>query len=388
MALPGLGINPSQAQRLRKQKYSPLGNRFKNQLQLERAANQRTYGAIHPKLQAETEEGMATRSAHRGRTQDLTQNYDYMDQQVKAAQQKAQAALDNVLATTNTSTTEAGNNLAAALARSREGSEEQANAVGGVLPAGNADQVAQAVTATGDTSLGSLGQRLGEVSSANAQGITRAALERVRALQDEAQRFGAKIGLIQKAKTGIKKEIPAVKEQERENLENAEVAKATERSREKIAKGSLHIEGRNATTAEKEAEENKRHHEAEEGISWGAIRAEKAKYKNQVAGAKNEAQKERAEAEQAKYNSGVNIFAEYMQGHKPKEVNPKDLYRNLTLAVPPAMALEIMKHTSNKRILAFVASREGGGKQTNRVPGSHPVPGAPAGPSGPVGNPG
>lgn len=361
MALPGLNINDKQKQRLKKEKYAPLGKRFPNQLELERAANRRTAGVIRPKLNALTEEGVSERQAHSGRVADLGQTYAYQGNAVDEAYAKTQEALDKVLTTSSTASTTAQQTLAAALAQSREQDLAQANAVGGVMPVGADAANQQGVAALGTSSLASLGQSVGAslASAAGAQG--RVAMGRTRALEDESQRFGAKIGQVQKAKTGVKKEIGSVKEEQREALENAELAKATERSREKIAKGSLHIEGR-------KTDEEERQHKAENDISWGAIATEKEKFQAEIEAATGEGGKKRAEAIAAKYNAGVSTFQSYLDGHKPNQVVPADLFRALTLSCSPKMALDIMAHTTNQQILAFVSKKKGGGVEKKGPP--------------------
>lgn len=356
MGIPGSKLTPDQRRRLRKEKYAPLGNRYKTQLDLERAANQRTAGVIRPKLGALTEEGVAERQAHKGRVQDLGQTYAYQDNAVRDAYAKTQEALDRVLTTSATADTTSQANLAAALAQSREANLDQANAVGGTLGEGNAAANEQAVASLGSSSLASLGQSVAAGLTSAAGGIGRVALGRTRALEDESQRFGAKIGEIQKAKTGVKKEWGSVKEEQREALENAELAKATERAREKIAKGSLNLEKRKTT-------EEEHQHDAENAIAWGAIKAEKEKFRAEIEAASGEGGKAEAEAIAAKYDAGVATFQSYLDNHKPNQVVPADLFRAITLSTNPKMALDIMSHTTNQQILAFVAKKRGGGKK-------------------------
>ncbi len=361
MALPGLKLNPKQKRRLRREKYSPLGNRFDNQLELERAANRRTAGVIRPKLNALTEEGVAERQAHGGRVGDLKEMYGYQDDAVRDAYARTQEALDRVLTTSATANATNQDTLAAALAQSRAANLDQATSVGGVLGEDNAAATQQGIAALGGSSLASLGQSVAGGLRSAAGAIGRTAVGRTRALEDEQQRHTAKIGQVQKAKTGVKKEIGGVKEEQREALENAELAKATERARQKIARGSLDLEG-------KKLEEEEEQHDEENAIAWGAIRAEKEKFRAEIEAAAGEGGKAKAEAVAAKYNAGVATFQAYLDNHKPNQVVPADLFRAITLSTNPKMALDIMSHTTNQQILAFVAKKRGAKKPTSGPP--------------------
>jgi len=343
-------LNKKQKKKLKSEKYTPLGNRFDNQLQVLRAAQRRAYGILKPKLRAETQEGIQTRQAHKGREKDISQNYEYFDNRAREAYAKASAAMDRVLSTSIAGNTASQANLQAALAQTRGEGQETAGIVGGVLPPGGAASADATAAALGATSLGSLGEAIAQGDVLGAQGIARVAQGRTRAKQDETERFTAKIGQIQKAKKEIKSEAGAVTEEQRKAIEDAEIAKATERAREKIARGSLHL-------GEREAGETERHNRATEDIAWGQIRTEKEAIQAQIEQAEaegNDAAAAKAKAEQEKYNSAVAVFSEYVQNVPGKKVDPKDLFRKLRLVVSRKLALKIMSHTTNKKIRKWI----------------------------------
>jgi hypothetical protein len=344
--------------RAKGEKYSPLGGRFSNRLQIEDAARRRAAGAVRTKLNPLREEGVTEGQAHAGRVKDLDQTYDYMDQGVQDAYAKTQSALDKLIATHVSSDQASQAALAAALASSRGANLEQANAVGGVLPTGDEAGIEQSAAATGASSLGSLAAAVGDTAQTSAAGIGRARLGRARAVEDEQQRNAAKQAQILKAKTSVKQEAPALKEEALEELENAELAKQTEKNREKIAKGSLHLEGQ-------KTDEEQRHHEAEEGIAWASIRAEKQKFQKELQVAQqegaNQSEINKIKARGEQYERGVDVFQSYFENTKPKQRNPATLFKNLTLTVSPEMALKIMEHANGPEFAAFVRTKRGGG---------------------------
>lgn len=368
--MPLFAQTKKQRARAKKEKYSPLGGRFDNRLQLEDAARRRAAGEVNTKLKPLREEGIVEGQAHAGRVQDLGQTYNYMDQGVQDAYAKTQAALDKLL-TTNVAAGETSQAaLAGALASSRQANLDQASVVGGVLPDTGEAGAQQAAAATGATSLATLGAALGDTSQTAAGGIGRARLGRARAVEDEQQRNAAKQSQILKAKTAVKQEAPALKEAALGDLENSELAKQTEKNREKIAKGSLHLEGRKTTEEEEQ-------HDAENAIAWGAIRAEKEKFQKELQLAQsegaNESKLNKIKARGEQYNRGVEIFQSYFENTKPKQRNPASLYKNLTLTVPPAMALKIMEHAGGGEFAAFVAAkRRGKGPATEGNRGAGP----------------
>ena len=74
----------------------------------------------------------------------------------------------------------------------------------------------------------------------------------------------------------------------------------------------------------------------------------------------NEAQVNKIKARGKQYNRGIEIFQSYFENTKPKQRNPPSLYKNLTLTVPPEMALKIMEHAGGGEFAAFVAAKRRG----------------------------
>lgn len=379
MALPGSKIR--HPRRLKKEKYNPLAPGIENKYQLRKSVNRRAEGNIRPKLATLNEQAVKEGQAHRGREKDLKQYYDYYQSQAQEAFNSAQEAMNQVLSTNAAATSGAQDTLLAALEASQAQDRAQATSVGGVLPEGTGEDVAAQLSAMGLENLAGLSDIGSQNARLAAGGIGRAALGRTNALQHELARFAGIQGQIRNKRTDILKELPAAREEARKDIENEELARATEREREKIARDSLKLEKRKTgveETAEerasREAAEAKRHNIATEGIAWGQIRAEKQKYQDEArevaeSGA-GQAEKEAAKAKAEQYNRGVEIFQGYFDKTKPKSYNPQTLFRNLTLAVPPNVALEIMSH-GPPRFKEFVHNKRnpnrGGGRYDREV---------------------
>lgn len=376
MAFPGSKIK--HPNKLKKEKFSPLAPGIKNKYQLRKAIQRRTEANIRPKLRAVNEQGTEEGLSHSGRKKDLAGYYDYYGTQVQDAYTKAQEAMNQVLATTAGANTGSQATMLAALESTHAGDLAQANAVGGVLPQGLGDDVAVEAAGAGNASLADLANIQSSNAGLAAGRIATAGLGRVNALSGEDARFTAIQKELRDKRGEIKEETPAAREEARKAILDEELARASEREREKIARGSLKLEG-------KKTNEEVRSNKANEAISWAAIQAEKEKFKKEVAGAGGEAEKEQAEARAEQYNRGVEIFQGYFDNTKPKSYDPKTLYRNLTLTVSPEVALKIMSH-GPPRFQEFVANRSGSKKQPSlrrkrrEHEGRVPQPGVPAGP--------
>lgn len=342
MAFPGSKIkNPN---KLKKEKFQALAPGIKNKYQLRKAIQRRTEGIIRPKLQAINEQGTEEGMSHGGRTRDLRGYYDYYGQQVQDAFQNAMAAADQVISQTAGANTDSQQNLLAALESTHADDLAQASTVGGVLPQGLGDEVALSAAGVGNASLANVANTQSQNVQAAAGRIGLAGLGRTRALESEDNRYRGIQKMLRDKRTGVKEETPAAREEARKAILDEELARASERGRQDIAKKSLKVEKRKTGVEEEAQAETKRSNEAQESISWAAIDAEKQKYRSEVEGATSEAAKEAAEARGESYNRGIEIFQGYFDKTKKKSWNPRTLYRNLTLAVPPKIALQIMQH--------------------------------------------
>lgn len=360
MALPGSKISKKEARRLRKQKFSPLKPGIKNKLQLRKAVNRRAEGVIRPKLSALNAEGVKESQAHQGRAKDLTGYYNYFQDRVGDAYNRAQEALEQVLASTAGGNEATQANFLAAMEQSRSADRAQAENVGGVLPEGLGDDVAAMAAGAGASSLANLANIQSGTAVRAAGRIGDVALGRTRALEREGSRHAASQTQLRKQRTDILKELPTAREEARKDILDEELARAAEREREKIARGTLNLDKR----AQKETERSNR---AQEAISWAGIRTERqaiqSQVRKEVESATSEAEKAAAEARGEQYNRGVEIFQRYFENTKRKAWDPATLYRNLTLAVPPEMARKIMSH-GPPRFQGYANKRGSGGKKS------------------------
>lgn len=357
MALPGGKIRKNQAQRLKKQKFNPLAPGIKNKYQFRKATERRAEGTIRPKLAAVGKLGMEEGQAHKGRVGDLQSMYGYLQNHVGEAYQKAQDALNQVLSTTVSGNQAAQSNFLAALEQSRAADRDQATTIGGVVPEGLGDDVAAMASGAGNSAVANLAQIQSGTATRAADRIGTTALGRTRALESEMGRHRAGQKVRGKERLDILKEVPTAREEARKDILDEELARASERERQKIARQSLKLEKR-------QTKETERSNKAQEAISWAGIRTERQRIQqevdDEVKGAKSEAQREAAEARGEAYNRGVEVFERYFDNTKRKSWNPQTLYRNLTLVVPPEVALSIMSHGPG-HFQQFVAKRKGKG---------------------------
>jgi hypothetical protein len=330
--------------RLRKEKFRPLAPGLENKLQLRKAINRRARGAIQPKLGEVNRTLRSENLAHQGREHDLKGMYDTYTGNVMDAYQRAQEAANQMLATSSGAIGDSQDNLVAALERSRAGDLAQATTVGGVLPEGVGDEVAAQSAGIGSSALAGLAQSLSSGVGLAANRIGTAGLARTGALEREQGRFGAKQRELRGERKEIKKELPTAREEARKAIMDEELAKASERGRQDIAKKTLKLEGRQTRVAEEHENEEERSNRANEQIAWAGIRTEKQKYRREIEEAGTGAEAEAAEAAAQRYDRGVEIFQKYFENTKPKAYKPQSLYRNLTLAVGSKTALKIMMH--------------------------------------------
>lgn len=325
------------ANRLRKEKFNPLAPGVRNKYQLRKAIGRRTQGVIRPKLNALKEQGVEEGQAHEGRMRDLSGMYNYYGDKLSSAYARASEALDKVLASTGASDQASQGALLAALEQSRAADRSQANAVGGVLPQGSGADTVTAAAGAGNASLANLANMFGQNINMAAGRIGTGALARTRGLSTEDERYAAIREKLQKERQDVKQSIPSVREEQRKNILDEELARAAERERENIARGSLHLEG-------KKQKETERSNRVQEQIAWAGIRLEKEKIQKEINGAGSEAEKEAAEARGEEYNRGVEVFQGYFEKTKPKAYDPQSLFRSLTLTTSPEVALKIMEH--------------------------------------------
>jgi hypothetical protein len=370
-------------EKLRGQKYEPLAPGIENKLQLRRSINRRAKGAIAPKLGAVNRDLQAETQAHEGRERDLTGMYDTYTTDVEDAYKKAQEAAQSLFGTSASAIGGSQANLLAALEQSRAQDLSQATTVGGVLPQGIGDEVATQAAGAGSSALAGLAASLGSGVGRAADRIGTAGLAQASARGKEQSRFLAKQQQLRGERKEVQKELPTAREEARKEIEDAELARASERNRENIARKSLNLEKRKTSNEEKQIDETQRSNEANESIAWAGIRTEKEKYRMEVEEAGSGAEQEAAEAQAQRYDRGVEVFQRYFENTKPKAYDPKSLYRNLTLAVGKDTALKIMSHGPPK-FQEFVRKRRSGGEPTGNERREHEgrtsQPGVPSGP--------
>lgn len=349
--------------RLKKQRFDPLAPDIKNKYQLRKSIKRRTQGVIRPKLNALNKQGQEETQAHKGRIRDLQGMYGYMGTKLEDAYTRASEALNRVLATTGASNEAAQAAMLAALEQSRAGDRAQASTVGGVLPAGLGDEAAAGAAGAGNAALANIANLFGQNTAMAAGRIGTGALARTRALSSEDARFEADRQQLQQARQAVRQEAPAVREEQRKNILDEELARASERGRQEIARGSLNLNEREATETEQQ-------HDRENAIAWAGIRLEKQKIQQEIAGAGSGAEKEAAEARGEQYNRGVEVFQRYFENTKKKAWDPQTLFRNLTLAVPRDVALAIMKH-GPPRFQQYSRKRSGGKRLKKKPQGPY-----------------
>jgi len=362
--------------RLKKEKFDPLAPGIKNKYQLRKSIKRRTQGVIRPKLNALNKQELEETQAHKGRTSDLQGMYGYMGTKLEDAYARASEALNRVLSTTGASNEAAQSAMLAALEQSRSGDRAQATTVGGVLPEGLGDEAAAGAAGAGNASLANIANLFGQNTAMAAGRIGTGALARTRALSSEDARFEAERQQLQQARQGVRQEAPSVREEQRKNILDEELARASESGRQDIARGSLDLN-------EREASETAQQHDRANAIAWAGINLEKQKIDRAIAGAGSDAEREAAEARGEQYNRGVEVFQRYFENTKKKGWDPQALFRNLTLAVPRDIALAIMKH-GPPRFQQYSRKRSGGkGKRKHPLKKGPPAPGEPD--SGPYG---
>lgn len=357
-------------EKLRGEEYQPLAPGIRNKLQLRRAINRRARGTLAPKLGAVNRELQAETQSHQGRTSDLEGMYETYTGNVMDAYQKAQEAAQNLFGTTTGAISDSQTNLLAALQRARTADQAQATSVGGVLPEGVGNEVAAQGVGAGGSTLAGLAASLGAGVGRSADRIGTAGLARTGALSREQGRFLAKQQALRGERKEIQKELPTAREEARKEIEDAELARASERNRESIARKSLNLEKRKTSLEEREQSETERSNRANERIAWAGIRTEKEKYRKEVEESGSGAEQEAAEARAARYDRGVEIFQRYFENTKPKAYSPRSLYSNLTLAVGKDTALKIMSH-GPPEFRRFVNIKTGNYKKHKNPPGPH-----------------
>lgn len=375
MALPGLHLSKKQRKKLKPEKFNPLSNRYGNRLEFEDEVNRITAGKVKPPLQALTQEGETTRREHAGREKRIQDVMTYYQQRVSDAYTKAQEAADHLTAVNSGVSTASQANLNAALGATRQANLDEATAVGGVLPEGVSDDVAAAQAASGTAIAGGTNSlaALGVQSAADRVGTV--GLVRTASEGQEAQEFKDLIDAIHKKRTDVKSNIGNVRAEVSKELEDAALARATERSREQIAKGALANEGKQVQIGEQEADTNqfvaqtgritadteikRLENEEEEGagqlaLGWAAIQNEKAKLHAEVKSAGSEAEREAAQARAAQYSTATEAMASYFESTPAKAQKPHALFRTITATgLGRDDAINLMLHAANPQIVAW-----------------------------------
>ena len=366
MALPGSKISKRERRRLKKKKFRPLGSSYKNRLQLRRSINRRTAGTVQSKLQPIRRDRRAEKQKHRGNVKELGQTYTWYQQQVQTAFDRAQTALNKVLATNTQGNEVVQSNLLAALEGSRAADRSQASAIGGVIPEGLGDDIAVEAAGAGSSAQANLANMFAQNTALAAGRIGTAGVGRTRALEREKRRSSGIHGGLRGERKDVEREIPSIREEHRKNILDEELAKGTERSRQAIARKSLKLEGR-------KAKEEKRSNEAGEALGWAGIRTERQKIQAEVSGAGSDAAKEKAIAKRDRFNAGVEVLSRYLENNKKESARkPAEVFRLLTLSVSRQMALRIMSHGPS-RFQQFAKKRRSGKKP--RLKKGPPAPG-------------
>lgn len=328
---------------LRGQDFAPLGPDYGNQLEYEQAIRRRTAGIIQPQLQGIRDESLQQRQAHHGRVGDLQNWYKFYLNNLRGASQGTTDALNKLISLNAGSNETAQSNLQAALNRAREIDAAQANAVGGQLRPGDSADTMLTAGALGNAGVRNLTGQFGQTEALARGRVATGALGRTRSLEDEAGRARAIFEQLRKQKHGIIQSIPQVEEQVRKDVSDEQLAKAAERARESIARGTLGVQ-------KGQLHEQVRHDKAQEGIDWAGVHNDRAAIRASAGDNATQAQQNAAKAAQAKYDSGVQLLQSYEENVKPKNINPEGLFRKLTAVVPPRVALRIMTHSGFNKI--------------------------------------
>jgi hypothetical protein len=397
--LPGAHLSKKARKKLKSEPYKPLAPDYENKGQVAAKARQIAAGKVKPEVSDLTQEGKEARRQNRGRLKQIGDVYGGTESAIKAAIANAQQAYDNYISTSNAASQAALGNLSSALGSTRDANLKQATEVGGVLPTG-----AEAPLLTSATA-GSLAQ-LGNAQSAGAIGLgpvesmgPAAAVGKAQALVAQGNKFKTLLDAIHEKRTAAKAKIgPAIAEAEKE-INAEELAKASERNREGIARGQLENEGKSVGVSEEEAKTNRYNAKTartqantasaqglkelklkarELGISkqieWAKIHNEEKQLEAAVTEAGTGAEKEAAEAVAAKYSSAVEAMLNYVGNTKPKLQQPRTLLNILMgLTTDKTEALEIMVHSGVPQMIKFAKTYLGLNKtpKQGRVGSSH-----------------
>lgn len=386
MALPGVHLSKAKRKQLKTEPYKPLAPDYENKGQVASKARQIAAGKVKPEVSSLTQEGKEARRQDRGRRKQIGTDYGGAEAQIQSAIANAQAAYDNYIATSTGGNQAALGNLTAALGSTRDANLKQATEVGGVLPTG-----AEAPLLTSATA-GSLAQ-LGQAQQAGAIGLgpvesmgPAAAVGKVGALTAEANKSKSLLDAIHEKRTAAKAKIgPAIAEAEKE-INAEELAKASERNREGIAKGQLENEGKGVKVSEQEAETSKFNAETarqeaiqkakEAGVNskiqWAAIHNETKKLEAEVEASTGAAQKEAATAKLEKNNNAVTAMTNWLANNKKEQAQqPHSLFSVLKNFMSGPEALKLMMNSGSAKcekwaktvyVTQFGSSKEKAGK--------------------------
>lgn len=383
MALSGVHLSKKKRQQLKKEPYKPLAPDYENKGQVAAKARQLAAGKVKPEVAALTQEGKEARRQNKGRMAQIGSVYGGTESAISSAIANAQAAYDHYISTSNAASQAALGNLSAALGSTRDANLKQATEVGGVLPTGGEAPLLTSATA------GSLAQ-LGGAQQAGAIGLgpveamgPAAAVGKAQALIGQGNKFKSLLDAIHEKRTTAKGKIgPAIAEAEKE-INAEELAKASERNREGIARGQLENEGKstkiagqeantnkfnastarqeanqsgatnqyNAETARKEAVQKATEAGVNKKIQWAAIHNETKKIENEVAAATGGAEKEAASAELEKRNNAITAMTNWLANNKKEQTQrPQSLFSVLKAMMSPQEALKLMTHSGSSRV--------------------------------------
>jgi hypothetical protein len=277
--------------------------------------------------------------------------YDFYTGQLANEYGQTSGALNNLIAGQQASDTASQANLAAALERSRAADRAQATTVGGPVQDGEATDVMANVYGTQQAGRQNLASTFGALT-AQAQGrIGVGQLGRLRAVESERERMQGNVNELRRQRLDVFRQRPMLREQARKAIMDEEIAKASERAKENIARGELGVsrgqlgvQRGQLALGQAELGERAREFGLTLKMDKKQLRLDRDKLNADIAAATTQSESDIAQARKDAWESGV----EYMTNIKPKQmknINPGELYDHLTQIVqlPPNLARKLLK---------------------------------------------
>jgi hypothetical protein len=200
------------------------------------------------------------------------------------------------------------------------------------------------------------------------------------AATEEGRRYNAIIKDLTNQRSDVRARLPGIREEVRQQMQNEEMQKASQRFQEGLAGKQFRLQKRGQKfqeglankqqgLAERAQGETERSNRAGEKLNWAGIRNERARIAQEVANAGTDAQKEQAQARGERFNAGVEILTNWFKpskqeqgkkgkmGPKQQEAYNQRLTHGYTEMVQQVMASTGMGPVEARRVVLAASDR-------------------------------